>query len=323
MGSYELPLDFDDIQPDLLPVVRSRFYLESVQLQAQLRGSDLPNVPCQVVGEHLALSLVYDLPHAMRSIGHDDLDHWGVRFYHALEAARHNLEQLSNVAFANINNHCFASATGDNYDASRLVLIELIHRLPVRGEPIAMVPNRDSLVITGSDDETGLQIMSKLANDSLQQPRPISTIALQLEGDQWQPWLPDRSTPLHEVFRELRLKTLASEYAEQAEMLQQLQTVRQGAAPANFNLVQDTATQRLSSYCVWPDHGPALLPETDQVAFVAVNPDTSGSRMLGMADWDWVLQVMGSTLQPQGIYPERWLVRDFPTPHQCEQLFHG
>jgi hypothetical protein len=321
MSNYELPPDFEDIQPDLLPVVRSRFFLESVQLQAQLRGSDVPNVPCQVVGEHLAMSLVYDLPHAMRSIGHDDLDRWDVNFYQALETARQNLEQLSNVAFANINNHCFASATGDNYDASRLVLVELIRRLPVRGEPVAMVPNRDSLIITGSDDEAGLQIMAKLANESLQQPRPISTIALQLEGDQWQPWLPEAGTPLHETFRELRLKTLASEYSEQAELLMQLHEAHHGERPANFNLIQDTTTQRVSSYCVWTEGAPALLPEADQIAFVAL--DASGGRMLGMVDWDWAQQVMGSSMHPQNLYPERWLVRDFPTGQQCEQLLGG
>jgi hypothetical protein len=63
------------------------------------------------------------------------------------------------------------------------------------------------------------------------------------------------------------------------------------------------------------------LPEADQIAFVAL--DASGGRMLGMVDWDWAQQVMGSSMHPQNLYPERWLVRDFPTGQQCEQLLGG
>jgi len=73
------------VHPDLLPVIRSRFYLESVLLQSRVRGGEGITIPQQVVGEHLALSLVYDLPQAMRSILQDDLEKWGVSFYEAAE----------------------------------------------------------------------------------------------------------------------------------------------------------------------------------------------------------------------------------------------
>src|SRR5262249_55387006 len=65
---FELPEDFADVHPDLLPVVRSRFYLESVMLQSRARGGEGIAVPQQLIGDHLSLSLVYDLPQAMRSI---------------------------------------------------------------------------------------------------------------------------------------------------------------------------------------------------------------------------------------------------------------
>ena len=99
---FELPEDFADIHPDLLPVVRSRFYLESVALQSRARGGEGLTVPQQLIGDHLALSLVYDLPQAMRSIIQDDLNKWGVTFYEAVEAAKNNLEQMGNVAFASL-----------------------------------------------------------------------------------------------------------------------------------------------------------------------------------------------------------------------------
>ena len=318
MGNFELPNEFADAQHDLLPVVRSRFYFESAALQSQARGASGLNVPHLVLGEHLAISLVYDLPQAMRSIGHDDLDGWDTSFYQALEVARHNLEQLGNVAFANINNRCFASATGDNYDASRLILLDLIRRLPVRGDYIAMVPNRDSLLISGSDDQQGLGILCKLARESFQQPRPISTIALRLEGDDWQPWLPESDSPLYGVFRELRLRTLAAEYSDQDELLTAAQRSQgSDAMPAAFQVVQDTATQLYSSYCVWNEGITSLLPRTDLMTLTL-----AGGKSVGTFEWSHVQQVAGTLMRLQDTYPERWLVQEFPSEQQLKELLN-
>src|SRR5512139_2284590 len=50
---FELPAEFDDVHPDLLPVVRSRFYLESVGLQSRARGGEDFMPPQQLIGDHL------------------------------------------------------------------------------------------------------------------------------------------------------------------------------------------------------------------------------------------------------------------------------
>lgn len=316
MGSFELPNEFPDAQHDLLPVVRSRFYFESASLQSQARGVDGLNVPHLVIGDHLAVSLVYDLPQAMRTIGDDDLENWDVSFYQALEVARHNLEQLGNVAFANINNRCFASATGDNYDASRLILLDLIRRLPVRGDYIAMVPNRDSLLITGSEDQQGLGILCKLARESFQQPRPISTIALQLEGDDWTPWLPEPDSPLYGVFRELRLRTIAAEYSDQDALLAAVQRSQgSDATPAGFQVVQDTTTQLYSSFCVWTEGASSLLPRTDLVTLARAD-----GQLVGTFEWRNLQRVVGPLMRPYDVYPERWLVQEFPSEQQIREL---
>ena len=93
MGTIKLPEAFDDLHPDLLPIVRTRSYFDLARVNSG-KGVVLPH---QVLGDHLAIGLVYDLPQAMRSISQDDLDGWGVSFYEALEAARHNLTQLEHA----------------------------------------------------------------------------------------------------------------------------------------------------------------------------------------------------------------------------------
>jgi hypothetical protein len=325
---FELPADFEDVHPDLLPVVRSRFYLESVTLQSQVRGGDDFPVPQQLVGDHLSLSLVYDLPSAMRSIIQDDLDKWGVTFYEAVEAARRNLEQMGNISFASLQNDAgegvYFSATGDNYDASRLVMLDLVRKFQVRGDYIAMVPNRDTLVVTGSEDEAGLGVMIKVAEDSFDKPRPISTVALRLEGDGWESWLPPPGSPLYAKFHELRVRTLGMEYNDQKELLDKLhETTNEELFVATYTAVQHKESGRISSYSVWADGVPTLLPETDDVLLLRGDPQADDIQVVASGPFGRVREVAGDLMRPLGIYPERYQLREFPTAQQLAAIGKG
>lgn len=91
MTRKTVPDDFEDLHPDLLPCLRSRSYFGSIELSMQLDGREALRLPHQIVGEHLAITLVYDLPEAILSVSQDDLDTWGVTFYEAMEAASASL----------------------------------------------------------------------------------------------------------------------------------------------------------------------------------------------------------------------------------------
>jgi uncharacterized protein DUF1444 len=325
---FELPEDFGDVHPDLLPVVRSRFYLESVALQSRARGGEGVAVPQQTIGDHLSLSLVYDLPQAMRSIIQDDLDKWGVSFYEAVEAARQNLEQMGNVAFASLQGEgsegVYISATGDNYDASRLMMLDLVRKFPVRGDYIAMVPNRDTLVVTGSEDAAGLEVMCKVAEESFEKPRPISTVALRLAGDEWESWLPGSSAPTFRKFHELRLRTVGMEYNDQKELLDQInESTSQDVFVASFSAVQQKETGRITSYSVWSEGVPTLLPETDDIVLLRADRAAEKVELAAAGSWDRVRQVAGELMEPLGMYPERYRVLEFPSSEQLDAIGKG
>jgi len=94
----DLPDDFADLQPDLLPALRGLSYLEHAALLARIKGQKEGQWPHRIVAEHLGLGLVYDLPESIQSILQSNLDDWGVTFYEALETAQRNLAEKGEVA---------------------------------------------------------------------------------------------------------------------------------------------------------------------------------------------------------------------------------
>jgi len=67
-ASKDMPEDFEDVKPDLLPVVRSRAHFELNSLGGEVESGAPLSLPYQVLGEHFGIGIVYDLPEAMRSI---------------------------------------------------------------------------------------------------------------------------------------------------------------------------------------------------------------------------------------------------------------
>ena len=239
-----IPEEFQDASHDLLPAVRERAYFAMAELMMQLEGKVQGEIPYQPLGDHLAIGLVYDLPEAMQTIGQERLDKWGVTLYEAMEVARENLAKLP---FAFIGpkegDGVYISATNDNYDACRLLLLDTIRQFRVKGDPVAMVPNRDTLIVTGSDDVDGIKGMLALVKDALQKPRPMSGLALRLDGDEWVSWMPPVSHPCFDEMRVLQIQNSAQHYNQQKELLDKLnQKNGTDIFVATFTVVQENET---------------------------------------------------------------------------------
>lgn len=319
----QMPDEFADALPDLLPVVRARSYYEFTQLQLEIDGSPGSGCPYQPLAEHLAVGLVYDMPESMRLIQDDDLEEWDVSLYQALESARLNLEQMADMVFVSPAQGVYLSATGDNYDASRMLLTDLLRKFEVNGELVLMALNRDTLVAAGSEDDNALQVMAGLAERAAEQPRLISTLAFRLEGDQWQPWLPGTECPHYGQFRMLQIKAIGQDYAEQHDLLAALHKKRgEDVHVAAFSATQSQAGA-IDSYCVWPEGVPSLLPRTDRVFFF--RPDASGrdGSIVAAATWSQMEQIVGDLLEPMETYPVRYRVTSFPGAAQLQKLGTG
>lgn len=323
-----LPDDYESAQPDMLPGIRARAASEFTNLRLQRDGEKkLVPVDCQVqIGEHLLLVLVYDLPEAIVTLQQRHLEDWKVSFDEAMEQALKNLRGLNPSGFERVAPGVWQSPWRDNHDGARVMLLDLLREYPVRGELVAMIPNRDTLLFTGADDEVGLGHLARLAEKALEHPRNISGGALRLVGDKWEDYQPPVGHPSHDAFRALRTCWLAGVYNSQKNLLDELaEDSGEDVYVASASVMQDKETGRRTTFSVWTEPVHSLLPETDEVFFFRqrIVDGRVGGDILARASWQRVLAVLQGRLEPLGCYPERWRGREFPTEAELEALGGG
>ena len=307
----ELPEDFEEAKSHLRPKIWSRFTF----MMMEMSGKDL-DIPLYPLGSHLFYSLVYDTEHSMRSINKETLEKWGVSFYEAMEIACRNLDEAT-LAYSQIGDGFHSSISGDNYDSSRILLLDRIQSFEVIGEKIAVVPTRDDMYVTGSEDEASLKIMFDLAAKNLEEDqRPMSPLPLRLDEGEWVDWEPSQNHVLREQFDELKLKYLGGFYADQKQALEPILEKRGDAVfVASFMAFEHEETKRLRSYCTWSEGVDSLLPETQFITMI------SGQEVVASGTWEHVAEIAGDLMiADDSYYPIRYRVNQFPTDEQIQEI---
>lgn len=315
----ELPDEFDLASADLRPRLWTRVSFEQIRLKGRLGEPGGPiDLPTDPIGEHLLATLVYDWPEAVQTINAEDLGRWGVSVYEAMEVARRNLAEVE-FGYAKVGEHLYAFMSGDSYDASRLLLIDRIAELELNGRPVALVPNRNSLLIAGEDDPTGLEILAGLGSQQLEEAYALSGVPLVLEDGAWTDWRPPGDHPLHGQFRDMELRWIGPLYTAQKDLLNAAHEAEgDGPFVASFSAVEKEGGE-LVSYCVWGEGVDSLLPVTRKVVFMK----EGGDGPVALGDWDRVRDVAGDLMEPTDDYPARYRVRAFPDDEQLEAIGLG
>ncbi len=312
----ELPTSFDEARPNLRPKIWLRSSMVNIDLRLRLFGKTSFESPTYPLGDHLVTTVVYDLPLAMRTLSQTDFEKWGVTYYEAMEAAVENLNETT-VALAKIGDRFHSSASGDNYDSSRILLKDQISSWDVLGDHVAMVPQRDALYVTGSKDDTGLKIMLDLSELTLKdQPRPLSPIPLRLVDGEWEDWMVPSTHELFSRFQQIQIGFFGNLYAEQKELLDAIHKKEvEGFFVASFSSIQKKPSGPVLTYCVWGRDVDSLLPKTQLIFFVG----PEGAAAIG--EWDRVAAVVGDQLvADDSYYPIRYRVKEFPTQEQLDAI---
>lgn len=321
VGAYslkEMPEDFDEVMAGIMPSVRSRSYFDLMRLSAECELNDVPpKLPIHLpINEHLVCGFVYDSGPSMRYLHHEDLETWGKTVYEIMEVARMNFEQNSPMGFSKIGDS-FYSVLGDaDYGATRLIQDDLLAKMEVEGDMVAVLPNRGTLMITGTESVGGLKVMADLLEKEQEQPRPISNVLFRRVSEDWEPWLPPTDHPTYAAFKLAATRSIGGEYDEQKEALEKLYAAKgDDVFVASFSGMEHKATGVVASYCVWPEGALSMLPKTDLIGLI-----DRQEEVIGMVPWDEVARVAGDLFEPAGMYPERYRVERFPSQDQLATI---
>jgi hypothetical protein len=312
------PAPWADAWRHLLPRVRARHFFAQ-PLPAGL-AADGPDEGHRAIGEHLGVGLAYVMPTANRGLGSEALADWGVAWDDAFAVACDNLRKLTRRPFVSPTKGVYVSPSTDTYGPSLLVLTDLIRDLDVKGEPVAIAPDHETLIVTGSKDQAGLRAMLNLAEDLYAPPRLLSGFTIRLRNGKWEPFEPDAAFPGLAGFAHLRVITLFAAYARQFAKLKASLADRGEDMSVGHYLPWDARYGSPASVTYWCHDRPALLPRADAVVFTRELPGGGNSQVVAAAKWDRVQSVVGDLMTAVGCYPERFRVDGFPSAEQLQEL---
>ena len=317
----EMDICYADAKKAILPRVRERYYHESLRL-VSLRdsGQETRSFPTRDFAEGLTLELVRDLPDSVAILGDKTLEKWEVSFEDALAVAKENLWKLSNQEFLRHPSGLYVSPWQDTHDASRIFLHDLIWQLKVKGDHVAMIPNRNYLLIAGSDDPDALLAMTEVAGLALNENRPMTGTAYRLEGSKWVPFLPPASSAAYLPMLMAATQTLVADHVEQKSMLEAIfKKSGRDVFVASLSVMK-RADGSLWSWTSWIDGiTDALMPMADYVCFSRIDSEGKSFKV-GWGKWADVVRVASNLLGATDHYPVRYQITEFPTADQLAEM---
>ncbi len=309
------PPTLEQALPWVLPKVRPRFLYEAVHLRAGTPGPEF-----RPLAGILAVSLVLDLPDRELDVGAAELAAWNVDFDRLMQRARSNLlARGGEEGFQQEGPGRYRSTWRDNLDGSRMLLPGILQRLRLEGDPVVLLPDRDTLMVVGSEEPYALRLALEAALACLDEaPGSLNGCPLRLRHYQWEPFRPLREHPARPLLTQMERRRLMEEYASQKALLD----LRHGAAGQAITVaplrLALTPAGEPASFTVWsPAMGEAWLPQADQVR---LDWELGGERGRAWVPWTRAQERLGPLLEPVGLFPERYRFKQPPQTRQLESL---
>lgn len=254
--------------------------------ETRLRGSELPH---RLLTDNVALTLTRGP--------------LSVPFETALEAA---LEQLIRQT-VELPRRLAAGLYTGNWDdfnhSARIVLVPAMG-LELAGDPVVLVPTRETLLITGTGETEGLT--QALDRASRAQGHAVTVVPLRWTGASWARLELAPGHPLAARVRRLAFEDRHQEYAEQKGLLDALFRL-QGESVKVASYQGYRVSGELISLATFVEGVETLLPEVDRVRLVDDSlPDED--RVVDERPWAELRASLGERMQLTEHWPPRWRV---------------
>lgn len=320
------PESFLEAKRNLMPLIKDRWYIEVLNVSEKLAVSAGKSdgsmfLPSYNLTDEISVLLSFEMPHVRSLITAGKLKGWGISFEEGMQLAvdamrNHTAPQCNGMVYQDESRpYAFVSTWEDSSDASRVLLHDVMASFPVFGDLIVAMPHAGELVITGSEEIHGLELIVeryKLAYQHESRYLPPLPL-LWKDGVLSRLQIPES----HNAYRALEsLRHLWQQdiYNQQKKMLStEWLSLTDGCHVAQYDLLEKETMlgSMMVSNCTVPDMANVLIPETDLVTFCVL--DTEGLHTRGVGTWAEVVEVLGADLVEMDFYPKLHRVLRFPT----------
>lgn len=143
----------------IVPVIKDRPWLDEVNGRVRASGKDAPDLAAEDFNKELVIIYALDDSNRMRFLTKSELA--GIERNKLRTLAVENLIRILPKVGMGIDSNMYIMTAGGDYDASLLLLdhIWTSGQVKVKGDIVVAIPQRNMLLITGSQDPTGLKKM--------------------------------------------------------------------------------------------------------------------------------------------------------------------
>ncbi len=305
---------FEDVRANLVLLVRSADYVAHIASMEHSLGqpSAMVDPSRRPIGERLFAMLGINHAESLAVVSQKQIEGWGQTADELFRIARFNLRMLVPTPFVELAPGLYVSEHGDYLDSGRLLLTEVVARLPVRGDVVAMVPNPAVVLVCGSEDEDGLARLAALAEMQLDDPKHVSSELVMLRGEDWVSFRLEGESAAARALRKLDVLDRARSYEAQRDTLQA--KVGEDAYVARAMVFELTDGKVLSTATL-TEGVRTYLPRTERVHFITnemlEDPETRGPEPV---TWEKMEELVGPLTIVPDTFPPRFFVDRFPDP---------
>jgi hypothetical protein len=312
--------EWPDVRGRLVPVVRgcSNFLVGDRRLAALSR----PFAP------FLVEAVVIDSDAGMEYVNESGPGEWGVAVDEVFLEARQNLAACDDRIEAyegSFSSPAWYVAIDDDYESSRILLPGWLASFEgkVAGRPVAIVPNRNTLLVGGSEDlELLRHLLGRAEEAAASSPRYVSTMPYTVdEAGEVVPLQVAPEHPLAEPLRHARLLLAGMEYSLQKQHLDAVHE-REGTDifVATYGAFRDQAGREWS-YTSWRQGVDSLLPEAEIIALGGDGEGPSQEEWLAFVAWNDLQRLAPSSLlRLAGCEPARYRTVAWPDAEAVTRL---
>lgn len=302
---------YDLVKPRLRVLLKDSSYPDYIALVNSLDlpdGKQSPLVFERLTGNIIACCIEEGV-HSLRFVTESDLVGWGVNSTTALADAKENVCRLPyQISDPTPTRYVL---NDDSFIASRFVNPRMFDEIAIKGELVAVIPDRDTFFVADSADLQTVACLALLAKQQLEDgERVITAQPFVLREGNWQVYEPPEA--IRSVFSNVALQFRASNWADFKSALEkELMHRGHDIFVASLTVREEPGIEIHHSMAVWSKGVDTILPVVDRVYFH--DDDLDATRV---AVWANVAQVMSTAMRREAGLPERYRVRSFPNAEQ-------